>query len=86
MNADGSPRVLADLDLGAKLSFLLWLAIGLLIAGALVLAASVALIVLAANTPKPPPTPPTPPTASGGADTTPASAPPDRPAPERPPS
>jgi hypothetical protein len=58
MNADGSRRVAADIDLGAKLSFLLWVAVGLLIAGALVLAGSIALIVLAARRPQAPPVPP----------------------------
>jgi hypothetical protein len=65
MNADGSRRVVADLDLGAKLSFLLWVAIGLLIGGALVLVGSVALIVLAAQTRRPPPGAPAPVTENG---------------------
>jgi hypothetical protein len=61
MNADGSRRVAADLDLGAKLSFLLWVAIGLLIGGAVLLAGSTALAVLAAtreSRPSPPTAPP----------------------------
>jgi hypothetical protein len=61
MNADGSRGVAADVDLGAKLSFLLWVAIGLLIGGVLVSVGSTALIVLAARRPRPPPTPPAPP-------------------------
>jgi hypothetical protein len=59
MNADGSRGVAADVDLGAKLSFLLWVAIGLLIGGVLVSGGSAALIVLAARRPRPPPAPPT---------------------------
>ena len=62
MNADGSRGVAADVDLGAKLSWLLWVAIGLLIGGVLVSGGSAALIVLAARTPRPPPAPPAPPT------------------------
>jgi hypothetical protein len=61
MNADGSRGVAADVDLGAKLSFLLWVAIGLLIGGVLVSGGSAALIVLAARTPRLPPAPPAPP-------------------------
>jgi hypothetical protein len=62
MNADASRGVAADVDLGAKLSFLLWVAIGLLIGGVLVTGGSAALIVLAARRPRPPPAPPAPPT------------------------
>jgi hypothetical protein len=64
MNADGSRGVAADVDLGAKLSWLLWVAIGLLIGGVLVSGGSAALIVLAARRPRPPPAPPAPPAES----------------------
>jgi hypothetical protein len=57
MNADGSRGVSADIDLGAKLSFLLWLAVGVLIGGVLVTAGSTGLIVLAARRTRPPPAP-----------------------------
>jgi len=66
MNADGSRGVVADIDLGAKLSFLLWVAIGSLIGGVLVIGGSTALIVLAARTRQPPPAPPVPPTVGSG--------------------
>jgi hypothetical protein len=65
MNADGSRGVVADIDLGAKLSFLLWVAIGLLIGGVLVVGGSTALIILAARTRQPPPAQPTPTLAHG---------------------
>jgi hypothetical protein len=78
MNADGSRPVAAEVDLGVKLSFLLWLAIGLLIGGALVLLGSTALIVLAARRRPPPPVPPAAATASSEAGSTPASRPADR--------
>ena len=80
MNADGSRGVDAHIDLGAKLSFLLWVAIGLLIGGALVVVGSTALIVLAARRPRPPlPAPVTP-----GAGGRPGSAPPPERAPDQP--
>jgi hypothetical protein len=78
MNADGSRGVAADIDLGAKLSFLLWVAIGLLIGGVLISAGSTALIVLAARTRHPPPAPPVPPIAGRGPGSTPVPEPPDR--------
>lgn len=75
MNADGSSGVAADVDLGAKLSFLLWVSIGLLIGGALVTGGSTALVVLAARRPRPPAAPP----ATGDAPpSTPAAEPPDQ--------
>jgi hypothetical protein len=78
MNADGSRGVAADVDLGAKLSFLLWVAIGLLLGGVLVVGGSTALIVLAARTRHPPPGPPVPPGADGESGSEPAPEP-DRP-------
>ena len=49
MNADGSDGVAADVSIGAEANFLPWLAIGLLVAGLLVLAVGVLLIVLGAR-------------------------------------
>ena len=65
MNADGSRGVAAEADLGAKLSFLIWVAIGVLIAGAVLLGGGIALIVLAARRPPPPAAPPTPAATTG---------------------
>ena len=48
MNADGSRAVAADVELGAKVNFLGWLAVGLAVAGALLLLGGVAGIVIAA--------------------------------------
>jgi hypothetical protein len=49
MNADASRGVSADVSAGAEAGFLLWLAIGLLVAGALVLVGGVAMIVIGAR-------------------------------------
>jgi len=81
MNADGSRGVAADVDLGAKLSFLLWVGIGLLIGGAFVVGGSAALAVLAARRPAPAPVPAA---AGPGPDATPSPEPPAR-SPEEPP-
>jgi hypothetical protein len=86
MNADGSRGVTADVDLGAKLSFLLWVAIGLLLGGVLVVGGSTALIVLAARTRQAPSGPPVPPTAGSGSGSTPAPEPPDASTEQPPPS
>jgi hypothetical protein len=86
MNADASRGVAADLDLGAKLSFLIWVAIGLLLGGVLVVAGSTALIVLAARTPRRQAAPPTPPAAGRGSGSAPAPERPERPTEEPPPS
>ncbi|MDQ4082365.1 MAG: hypothetical protein M3123_05695 [Actinomycetota bacterium] len=50
MNADGSRGVAADVSVGAKVDFLLWVAIGLLVGGVVVGAASAAAIVFGART------------------------------------
>ena len=86
MNADGSRGVTADVDLGAKLSFLLWVAIGLLIGGVLVTGGSAALVVLAARRPRPPRPPPEPANESRGPGSTPAPKPPAAPTEQPPPS
>ena len=86
MNADASRGVDAHIDLGAKLSFLLWVAIGLLLGGVLAVGGSTALIVLAARTRQPRPPPPVPSAAGSGAGSTPAPEPPDGSIEEPPPS
>jgi hypothetical protein len=85
MNADASRGVAADLDLGAKLSFLIWVAIGLLLGGVLVVAGSTALIVLAARTPQRQPAPPMPPPAGRVSGSAPAPERPERSTEEPPP-
>jgi hypothetical protein len=86
MNADGSRGVVADIDLGAKLSFLLWVAIGSLLGGVLVIGGSTALIVLATQTRHPPPAPSVPPTAAHPSSSAPPTELPDRSKEEPPPS
>ncbi|HWB56021.1 MAG TPA: DUF4389 domain-containing protein [Gaiellaceae bacterium] len=54
MNADGSADVSVDLDLGAKVSFVLWLAIGLLVAGAPLLLAGALMMAFALRGREPP--------------------------------
>jgi hypothetical protein len=51
MNADASPGVHASLSLGAKVGFIFWVGVGLIIAGALFLVGGVALIYLSVRRP-----------------------------------
>jgi hypothetical protein len=78
MNSDGSRGVAANIDVGAKMSFLLWVAIGGLLGGVFVTGGSAALVVLAARTRRPQPPPSVPPTAGAGSGNAPAPEPPDR--------
>jgi len=86
MNSDGSRGVAADIDVGAKMSFLLWVAIGGLLGGVLVAGGSAALVVLAARTRRPQPSPPVPPTAGVGSGNEPVPELSDRATEEDPPS
>ena len=65
MNADGSRGVAADVDPRGQALVLIWVAMGLLVGGALIVGRSVGLIVLAART-RPPPAPPPRPAATTG--------------------
>src|SRR5262245_45656352 len=85
MNADGSRGVAADVDLGAKLSWLLWVAVGTLIGGVLVTGGSAGLVVLAARKPRAPPTPAAPSAESPAPEPTPPAEKTDRPPSEDPP-
>lgn len=85
MNSDGSRGVAANIDVGAKMSFLLWVAIGGILAGVLVTGGSAALVVLSARTRRQQPPPPVPPTAGVGSGIAPAPEPPDRSTEEAPP-
>jgi hypothetical protein len=53
MNADGSRGVTADISVGAEADFLIWLAIGLLLAGGIFLLGGAGLIYLGAHEPAP---------------------------------
>lgn len=62
MNADGSARVAADLSVGAEIGLLLYIAIGLTSAGAVLLAFGIFLAVVGVMSPRPaPPVSPSPP-------------------------
>jgi hypothetical protein len=56
MNADGSRGVSSGVSVGAKLGFLRWLGIGLLIAGAILAAAGAFALVMGMRRPRPPAT------------------------------
>jgi hypothetical protein len=58
MNADGSAGVAVDASFGARISWVLWLAIGLLVGGVVVLGVGVLMIVLGARSRRPPPAAP----------------------------
>ena len=49
MNADGSPGISADVSVGAEANFLIWLAIGVLVAGAILLLGGASLIYVGAR-------------------------------------
>lgn len=60
MNADASRGVDVDVAVGARLKFLIWVAVGLLIAGVIVLAVAALLLYFAFRTPRAPPAAPAP--------------------------
>ena len=51
MNADGTAGITTDLTVGARAGFIIWVGVGLLLAGGLVLASAAAAIVIGVRTP-----------------------------------
>jgi hypothetical protein len=60
MNADGSPGIRTDVSVAAKVGYLLWVGVGLLVLGGLIAALGAILIVLGVRRPRAPPAPPSP--------------------------
>ena len=60
MNADASPGVEAELSVGAKVGFVFWVGLGLVIFGAILLLGGAAMIFFGLRRPTAPPAPPAP--------------------------